>query len=333
MAKVEFHYKNDKIQILCNPNDIMEDICQKFSHKINLDLNNLIFLYSGSTINLKFPFSQVINKIDKERNMMSIIVNQISLKVTNINQGFIKSKFPICPKCSEKVILQIDNFKINLLGCKNGHMVNNMILNEYENTQKIDTSKIKCSNSKCNVAKSETNNNEMYICNICKMYLCPLCRRRHDDSHKIIKDDEKNYICEIHNELYVSYCKSCKSNICLKCEKKHLKHDKISYGAILPEKEELIKKLDEYRNIVATFNNDINQIIYKLLNVRENIEILYNIYYDMVSQYEDQYRNYEIFESLENIENNKIINEIEKINLMENINSKIENILNIYMKE
>ncbi len=50
----------------------------------------------------------------------------------------------------------------------------------------------------------------------------------------------------------------------------------------------------------------------------------------MVSQYEDQYRNYEIFESLENIENNKIINEIEKINLMENINSKFENILNIY---
>ena len=81
---------------------------------------------------------------------------------------------------------------------------------------------------------------------------------------------------------------------------------------------------------MATFNNDINQIIYKLLNVRENVEILYNIYYDMVSQYEDQYRNYEIFESLENIENNKIINEIEKINLMENINSKIENILNIY---
>ena len=94
-----------------------------------------------------------------------------------------------------------------------------MILNEYENTQKIDTSKIKCSKCNCNVAKSEIYNNEMYICNICKMYLCPLCRARHDDSHKVFKDDEKNYICEIHNELYVSYCKSCKSNICLKCEK------------------------------------------------------------------------------------------------------------------
>ena len=115
MAKVEFHYKDDKIQILYNPKEIMEDICLKFAHKINFDLNNLIFLYSGSTINLKFPFSQIINKIDKERNMMPIIANQISFKVTNINQGIIKSKFLICPKCSEKVIFQIENFKINLL--------------------------------------------------------------------------------------------------------------------------------------------------------------------------------------------------------------------------
>ena len=161
MAKVEFHYKDDKIQILCNQNEIMEDICQKFSHKINLELNNLIFLYSGSKINLKLPFSQVINKIDKERNMMSIIANQISFENSNINPGFIKSKFPICPKCSEKVILQIDNFKINISGCKNGHVFNNMILNEYENTQKIDITKIKCSN--CNIAKSETHDNEMHI--------------------------------------------------------------------------------------------------------------------------------------------------------------------------
>jgi hypothetical protein len=259
---------------------------------------------------------------------MSIIANQISFENSNIHPGFIKSKFPICPKCSEKVILQIDNFKINILGCKNGHVFNNMILNEYETTQKIDITKIKCSN--CNIAKSETHDNEMHICNICKMYLCPLHRQTHDKSHKIIKYEDKDYTCEIHNETFVSYCKSCKSNICLKCEKKHLKHDIISFGTILPEKDILVKQLDEYRNIVATFNNDINQIINKLLNIRENIEILYNIYHDMVSQYEDHCRNYEIFISLGNFENNKIIKEIETINHMENINSKIENILNIY---
>jgi hypothetical protein len=36
---------------------------------------------------------------------------------------------------------------------------------------------------------------------------------------KLLKMMKKNYICEIHNEIYVSYSKSCKSNICLKCEK------------------------------------------------------------------------------------------------------------------
>ena len=330
MSKVEFRYKSNTIQVLCYQHEIMENICQRFAAKSNLDLKNLIFLYSGSKIDLKLPFSQLINNVDKERKTMLILVNSKIIENMNNNSEFIQSKFPICPKCSEKVILQIDNFKINLVGCKNGHINDNILLNEYENTQKLFFSKINC--GMCKIKRSETYNNEMHICYKCKMCLCPLCKQIHihDKNHEVINYENKNYICEIHNEFYVSYCKNCKSNICMKCEKQHLKHEIISYGSILPEKDELIKRLDNYRNKVATFNNNINQIIYKLVNIRDNVEILYNIYHDMVSQYEDHCRNYEVFMSLENIANNKINKEIEKINHIDNINSKIENLLNLY---
>ena len=328
MARVDFHYNNNIIQILCDQNEIMEDICKKFTNKTNLDINDLFFLYSGNKLDLKLAFSQVINNIDKERNIMSIIVYKIASEYSNSNSTIIKSIFPICPKCSEKVILDIENFKFKLLGCKNGHITNNIILNEYEKTQKIDLTKIKCDT--CEINKSQSYKNEMYICNICKKTLCPLHKQLHDESHNIIKDKYKDYYCEIHNELYVSYCKTCNHNLCIRCEKQHLKHNIISYGAILPEKDELIKKLEDYRAIVETFNNNINQIIYKLSNVKDNIELLFNIYNDMVSNYEENYRNYEIFLSLDNISNNRIIKEIERINTIENINNKIENILNIY---
>ena len=318
MSKVEFTYKGNNIQVLCYQNELMENICQRFAHKTNLDLKNLIFLYSGTSIDLKLPFSQVINNIDKESKTMKILVDPIIMENMDNNPEFIQSKFPICPQCSEKVILQIDNFKINLVGCKNGHINDNIILTDYENTQKIFFSKINCDN--CKINQCETYNNEMYICHICKKFLCPLCKQIHDNSHKVINYENRNYICEIHNESYISYCNNCKSNICMKCERQHLKHEIISYGSILPEKDELIKRLDNYRNIVSTFNNNINQIIYKLVNIRDNMEILYNIYHDMVSQYEDHCRNYEVFMSEENIANNKINKEIEKINNIYNIN-------------
>ena len=180
--------------------------------------------------------------------------------------------------------------------------------------------------------KNNTYNNEIFLCNICKIILCPLCKIKHNKEHNIINYDLKNYICSKHNESYISYCKDCKIDICLKCQKEHIKHKMILYGEILPDTNELLKKLRYFQNIKNIFNNFIERTIYQLNNVKENIEILYNIYNDMLYKYEDKYRNYEIFMSLENINNNCIIKDLERINKIENINIKLENILNIYEK-
>ena len=50
----------------------------------------------------------------------------------------------------------------------------------------------------------------------------------------------------------------------------------------------------------------------------------------MINKYEDKYRNYEIFMSLNTINDNKIIHDLKDINNMDNINNKINNILDLY---
>ena len=61
------------------------------------------------------------------------------------------------------------------------------------------------------------------------MKLCYLCNSNHDESHEAINYDNNNYICEDHNEKYISYCKTCNKNICSICLGNHNNHDIISY--------------------------------------------------------------------------------------------------------
>ena len=71
---------------------------------------------------------------------MNIIVDKYEEDKNNKNE--IISKDIICKKCKEDVLINIKNFKINIYGCKNNHKTNNILLNEFENTQKIDINKI-----------------------------------------------------------------------------------------------------------------------------------------------------------------------------------------------
>ena len=329
MSTVEFNYNGSITKIQCSEDEIMEKICQRFATKSDINIKDLCFLYSGSTINIKSKYSQIMSTFDKDRKTISLLVCEKDSDNQNKDQNLVKSVYPICPICSENMKLEINDYKINLKGCKNGHSIK-MNIDEYDNNQRIDLSKIECNICKTN--KNNTYNNEIYLCNICKIILCPLCKTKHNKDHNLINYDLKNYICSKHNESYISYCKDCKIDICLKCQKEHIKHKMILFGEILPDTNELLKKLKYFQNIKNIFNNFIERIIYQLNNVKENIEILYNIYSDMLHKYEDKYRNYEIFMSLENINNNNIINDLKRINKIENINNKLENILNIYEK-
>lgn len=332
MNTVEFNYKGYQTNIPCQENDSFENICHRFAQKCLVDINTLFFLYSGNRINLKLKLSEVINDIDKERKKMSIVVVEMNELTENKNDILIKSNQPICPICFENAQIEIKDYKIKIFGCKNKHIKNDIPLIYYDNFQKVNFSKIIC--DVCHIRKkSDIFNYEMYKCNKCKQNLCPICKNKHDKKHSIINYDQKNFICEEHNEQFYSYCENCQKDICILCEnKKHNGHNFISYGKILPNEEEIENKLNESEKIIRKFNTNIDEIINKLNQIKTTVNLIYTINKELYQNYNIKERNYEILQNLNNIEKNMKLEEAVKINNETNIMRKFEKILDIYNK-
>ena len=242
MAEVEFIYNGVKTTIQCKPDDKMKLICQKFKDKAKIDQNNIFYFYDGKVgINEELTFEETLNAEDKKRNKMNILVYESEFEVKE--KDIIKSKNIICPECKENIKMDIIDYKINIYECKNGHKMENILLNEFEETQRIDRANIIC--NICNKNnKSISFNNIFYFCLTCRNNICPLCKTNHDNTHKIINYDDKYYICDKHNDYYISYCEKCKINLCTLCEG-HKKHKRIYYDDYLPKNEELIEKKNE----------------------------------------------------------------------------------------
>ena len=200
MITFEFEYKSVKTIIQSIYEDKMGQVCFKFAQKIQIDLNKLYFIYSGSIVNLDLSVKQIINKIDKGRKILSIIA--IDYLDEQGNNSKIISPYVICPICKEHARFDIKNYRIKIYNCKNMHVVDDILFKDFEKTQTIDESLIICDDCKKN-NKSNTYNKEMYICNKCNMNLCPLCKSNHDKNHKIINYDQKYYICNVHNKEYI----------------------------------------------------------------------------------------------------------------------------------
>ena len=74
MAKVEFNFRGITTTIPCSENDIMKDICKRFAIKVEIDINNVYFLYHGKKLNFELTFEQTISSYDKNLNKMKILV-------------------------------------------------------------------------------------------------------------------------------------------------------------------------------------------------------------------------------------------------------------------
>ena len=71
---------------------------------------------------------------------MNVLVYDTEIEIKE--NDIIKSKNIICPECKESIKMEIKDYKINLYGCKNKHRIENILLNEFEETQYIDRLKI-----------------------------------------------------------------------------------------------------------------------------------------------------------------------------------------------
>ena len=326
MSKAIFNFKGEEVIIQCSMDEKMKNIYQRYSSKINIDLSKKYFIYNGNRINEEECYDQIINEEDRKRKVINILVYDNDDK-TIIYENTNQSKDIICPKCKENILIKLNDYKIKLLNCKNGHNLKYILLNKYENTQKIDISKIIC--NECKIKnKRNVFNNEMYTCFNCNINLCPLCKSKHNKEHKIINYDEKSYICNKHNENYTKYCNECKLNICIKCEAEHKNHKTLYYGDILPKKD----NDNELREYIDKLKYDIKDMIKKLENIMDNIEIYYKISYKSISN--DKIRNYEIIKNKNEFinYNDIIIKDIKEIINDINIENKFKNLMNIYNK-
>ena len=218
--KAIFILDKEKTVIDCSDDDYIDDICNKFIKKININKKEIIFLYKGKKINQNIKKNKYINKEDLKNNIINILcikIKQISKEKLLYNKN--KLKEIICPECGEICKIKFDNYKIILYDCKNNHKLQNIEFENFFESQNNGKSKIKCNN--CNKIEKSTKHNEFYNCLKCNKKLCILCKEMHDRDHNTIRYEDINYICNMHNERYISYCNKCKKNICLKCENEH----------------------------------------------------------------------------------------------------------------
>ena len=332
--EIIFIYETVNTRIIGKRNELLKDLCQAFTTKKGLEIDNLYFLYGGEIINYELTFNQQAKEEDKKNGKMNILVYSYNKTVRNENSNIIQSEEVICPKCLENCLINIKDYKISFYQCKNGHKTNNILLKDYENIQKIDQSKIICNMCKTS-DKSRTFNNTFYKCFTCNNNLCPLCKSVHNNKHKIIEYDQRNYLCGIHNKKYNSYCKKCKINLCRNCEIKHLdKSNLIYYKDILPEKDIIKKHSDTLKIKINTLIDKIKDLIEILNNTINNIEIYYKISSGILKNIEKENLNYYIIKNIKEMKNfnQKIIYDINQIILNKQEINIFNDTINIYNK-
>ena len=95
-AKVIFNYEQSILTIQCSSEDKMRDICERYSTKVGIHMNLLMFLYGGNQLNLELKFKEQANSFDKSSKEMNVIV------IKNDLDSF------TCPNCGEKIKLNTE---------------------------------------------------------------------------------------------------------------------------------------------------------------------------------------------------------------------------------
>ena len=85
-------------------------------------------------------------------------------------------------------------------------------------------------------------------------------------------------ICQKHKKEINNYCDYCSKYICSSCEEECIKNYHLTYFTFPKVLEYKRSKMNELRKKLNKFNENIKEIIKKINIISENMEILYNIY-------------------------------------------------------
>jgi len=338
MVEIEFDYKQIKTTIQANMQETFQEVINNYFQKafINteenneINLENLCFSSNGNIINPEKNVESQMSHINKQDKKMKVLVTLIN--EANSTQVYSDSKEIICPKCFEPCLYKIENYVIKLYDCINNHITNNIKINDFPNTQKINMSNIICGICK-EKNKANSFNNEFYLCLTCSNNLCPLCKINHDSNHNIIKYEQKNFICHKHNDFFVKYCKQCKLNLCIMCEEEHNEHNTIFFGKLIPNINKLKEQLSELKSAIDIFNCKVKFIIRKLNGLIKALDIYYKMQNDMINNYNLREKNYSTLQNLNEMNvKNEILEKVKNINEIQSLKNKIINMIDLSNK-
>ena len=354
--KIIFTYLDKKIQMNFDKSCFIKDILNAYSLKIEKNIEDLNFLFNGEILSTNS--TQKLSELnDKDETINISVSSKNDSKKETINS--IKVKFKesihiICPKCKDMSEIDINNFKISLKNCNNGHVLSGFFLNDFTYTQLIDESKIKC--KFCDKKEKElikiNKDNKLLLCS-CGDIFCELCAKKHSEDidindknkkHSTINYSNKEFYCIEHNSSYTGYCHKCKKNICDKCENhKHNKH-RIDFFKTISPNNIFIKKIKsinyELNEKVAKFNKelkDLTEFINKISkNIQNDLKILLSIINNVVEDYNLKRRNYQSIQNIKNIyktiDETPIFGKIDLFLQTSNYSKRIEYLLDIYKK-
>ena len=297
MVEIEFNFNQAITIIQAKLDDPFKYSINKFMQKSLLEPGSVNFLANGKTINPNESVESHMSNLNKKNKKMKIFVTMVVNDEQNKEQVIAKSKEIICPQCKEPCRIIIENYKIKLYECINGHITKNITLIDFDNTQSINESQIICENKN----KGNCPRDEFYKCLNCKLNLCLLCKLNHDSRHNIIKYDQRNYICQIHNELLIKYCIKCKKNICFACEE-HENHECEDF--VKPNIEEKKKILNELKMNIDGINKTIKEVIKNLNGFMTYINEFYEINNNILENYNIKKRNFQVLKNLNEINDN-----------------------------
>ena len=303
-----FYYNGNEFKISCDPDDKMEDVYGQFIKYNNNKLNNCFLYYKERQIDLNLTFNQIADEIDKKNNCIKILVKNNNIN-NEYNSTMISDDFTTCPRCKESCKFEIMQDYIILKDCKFQH-ITKISIRDYNNKKKQNISNYIYNNS-------FVNNFSNFFANF---------------SNQLNLFNNKNivnYKCPLHNDYYFSYCKECRSNLCMTCHNRHNNNHSII------EFKTMLKNIEKIKEIFNEYNNKIYKMkdLIKNLNDKfDKIEEKHKFYDYRMRNFNLSKKNYNELYNMKEIQNN-IKKDINDIHLFSQIYDECKEIIdqiNIY---
>ncbi len=124
-------------------------------------------------------------------------------------------------------------------------------------------------------------------------------------------------------------------NLCSECEDKHKGHDIIQFDKLIPNINDIKNnELNDTKEKIYKLKSLINDFIRQLNHLNKNLDTYFEIYNNIISNYDINKRNYELIQNVYNIKNYntnymRLITEILNDN---NLKNQFTSIINLHSK-